>query len=69
MQKLGWKHAKSWKDCTHLITTGVKRTAKFLSVLAAGKHIVSMSWLQDSVKSNGAVGTFLDGLQTAYLPL
>ncbi|TPX44747.1 hypothetical protein SeLEV6574_g04309 [Synchytrium endobioticum] len=65
MDKLGWKHAKSWKDCSHLITTGVKRTSKFLSVLASGKHIVSTSWLEESAKTKHAADEELHTIQDA----
>ncbi|KAJ3180134.1 Mediator of DNA damage checkpoint protein 1 [Gaertneriomyces sp. JEL0708] len=51
----------SWSECTHLVTDRVRRTVKFLCALSAGKHIVSMKWL-DGCKKAGKfidVGNFL----------
>ncbi|KAI9008409.1 hypothetical protein BC832DRAFT_423819 [Gaertneriomyces semiglobifer] len=51
----------SWSECTHLVTDRVRRTVKFLCALSAGKHIVSMKWL-DGCKKAGKfidVGSFL----------
>lgn len=42
--------------CTILITNEIRRTYKFLCVLATGTPIVSSDWLKDSVSA----GRFLD---------
>ncbi|ORY37393.1 hypothetical protein BCR33DRAFT_663609, partial [Rhizoclosmatium globosum] len=42
--------------CSHLVTDKVRRTVKFLSALAAGKHIVSTKWLDHCKKE----GKFVD---------
>ena len=41
---------ESVHDCTVLVTDKIRRTAKFLSMLAKGVPIVSPSWIADSKK-------------------
>ncbi|KAJ3084721.1 Mediator of DNA damage checkpoint protein 1 [Rhizoclosmatium hyalinum] len=53
---LGGTCVDSWNDCSHLVTDKVRRTVKFLSALAAGKHIVSTKWLDHCKKE----GKFVD---------
>ncbi|KAJ1551252.1 Mediator of DNA damage checkpoint protein 1, partial [Cladochytrium tenue] len=48
---LGGQCVQSWAECTHLVTDKIRRTIKFLSALAAGKHIMSTKWLDASLKS------------------
>ncbi len=42
---------ESWAECTHLVTDKVRRTIKFLCAIAAGKHIVSMKWIDECKKA------------------
>ncbi|KAI9336832.1 hypothetical protein DFJ73DRAFT_17880 [Zopfochytrium polystomum] len=50
---LGGLCSNNWSDCTHLVTDKIRRTVKFLAALAAGKHIVSVRWLDQSRKVGG----------------
>ena len=43
-------------DCTVLVTDKIRRTAKFLCMVARGVPIVSPSWISQSK----SLGTFLD---------
>jgi Regulator of Ty1 transposition protein 107 BRCT domain len=45
-----------WQECTHLISTGIKRTTKFLCALSSGKFIVTTKWLDACRKSGSFVG-------------
>ena len=47
---------ESVTDCTILVTDKIRRTTKFLSMVAKGVPIVSASWLVES----GKVSRFLD---------
>ncbi|KAI9333760.1 mediator of DNA damage checkpoint protein 1-like protein [Zopfochytrium polystomum] len=49
---LGGETVQTWSECTHLVTDKIRRTVKFLAALAAGKHIVSVKWLEQSKKSS-----------------
>ncbi|KAJ3066003.1 Mediator of DNA damage checkpoint protein 1 [Podochytrium sp. JEL0797] len=53
---LGGTCVDSWAECTHVVTDKVRRTVKFLSALAAGKHLVSIKWLDQCKKE----GRFVD---------
>ncbi|OMJ26355.1 BRCT-containing protein 1 [Smittium culicis] len=47
---MGGALASDTQNATHLISSGVKRTAKFLEALNSGKiHIVTMQWLKHSI--------------------
>ncbi|OMJ19626.1 BRCT-containing protein 1 [Smittium culicis] len=47
---MGGVLASDTQNATHLISSGVKRTAKFLEALNSGKiHIVTMQWLKHSI--------------------
>ena len=41
---------ESVMDCTVLVTKEIRRTAKFLSMVAKGVPIVSPAWINDSKK-------------------
>jgi hypothetical protein len=56
VKDLGGIVEESWENCTHLVTDKIRRTVKFLCVLATGKKIVSLNWIKASKKS----GKFLD---------
>ena len=43
---------ESVTDCTILVTDKIRRTTKFLSMVAKGVPIVSASWLVESGKSS-----------------
>ncbi|KAJ3122064.1 Mediator of DNA damage checkpoint protein 1 [Physocladia obscura] len=53
---LGGVVVDSWDKSTHLVTDKVRRTVKFLSAMAAGKHINSLKWLEQCQKA----GIFVD---------
>ncbi|KAJ3118588.1 hypothetical protein HDU96_000049 [Phlyctochytrium bullatum] len=55
VEVLGGEEVNSWEECTHLVTDRIRRTVKFLAALAAGKHIMSDKWLDQSEKENGFV--------------
>jgi len=56
VKDLGGIVEESWENCTHLVTDKIRRTVKFLCVLATGKKIVSLNWVKASKKA----GKFLD---------
>ncbi|KAJ3022732.1 Mediator of DNA damage checkpoint protein 1 [Thoreauomyces humboldtii] len=51
VEALGGNTADDWQHCTHLVTDRIRRTVKFLCALSAGKHIVSLKWLDASKKA------------------
>ncbi|KAJ3180657.1 Mediator of DNA damage checkpoint protein 1 [Geranomyces variabilis] len=55
VEKLHGETVADWHECTHLVTDRIRRTAKFLCALSAGKHIVNVKWLDASKKAGGFV--------------
>lgn len=56
VEYLGGTVVQDWQQCTHVISTGIKRTAKFLCALSSGKFIVSSKWIDACKKA----GNFID---------
>ncbi|KAJ3365335.1 Mediator of DNA damage checkpoint protein 1 [Allomyces arbusculus] len=46
---LGGRQVTTWRDADVLVTDQVRRTVKFLAALAAGKDIVTMDWVTESI--------------------
>ncbi|KAJ3156490.1 Mediator of DNA damage checkpoint protein 1 [Geranomyces variabilis] len=55
VEKLHGEIVADWHECTHLVTDRIRRTAKFLCALSAGKHIVNVKWLDASKKAGSFV--------------
>ncbi|KAJ3164793.1 Mediator of DNA damage checkpoint protein 1 [Geranomyces variabilis] len=55
VEKLHGATVADWHECTHLVTDRIRRTAKFLCALSAGKHIVNVKWLDASKKAGSFV--------------
>ncbi|KAJ3412421.1 hypothetical protein HDV05_000779 [Chytridiales sp. JEL 0842] len=54
--KLGGTVVESWAECTHCVSDKIRRTVKFLCALAAGKHILTVKWLEQSQKAGHFIG-------------
>ncbi|KAL7748811.1 Mediator of DNA damage checkpoint protein 1 [Sorochytrium milnesiophthora] len=50
LTSLGGSVVDAWAECTHLVVDKVRRSAKFLCALSAGRSIVSMDWIEKSAK-------------------
>lgn len=59
VKDLGGIVEESWENCTHLVTDKIRRTVKFLCVLATGKKIVSLNWVKASKKAGKFLGIYL----------
>lgn len=53
---LGGEVADSSQKVTHLVTSKVTRTVKFLTAMSVVKHIVKPEWLEESWRSQKFVG-------------
>ncbi|NWZ33236.1 MDC1 protein, partial [Brachypodius atriceps] len=51
LETLGGTEATSVRDCSHLVTDGIRRTLKFLCALGRGVPIVTPQWLLQSSHS------------------
>ncbi|XP_072181998.1 PAX-interacting protein 1-like [Diadema setosum] len=51
IEKLGGRIVDSITQCTHLITSKIMRTVKFLAGVSVCKHIVTPLWVEESYKS------------------
>ncbi|KAI8896335.1 BRCT domain-containing protein [Globomyces pollinis-pini] len=56
IEMLNGVQVEDWKECTHLVTNGIKRTVKFLCCVSTGKYIMDVKWLENSKKA----GSFID---------
>jgi hypothetical protein len=52
LKTLGGKKADYVKECTHLITEKVTRTAKFLSAVSLCPFILHLSWIEQSYQQH-----------------
>ncbi|KAG8688659.1 hypothetical protein FRC11_005011, partial [Ceratobasidium sp. 423] len=51
MERLGAKFTEDDpSQCTHLVVNSISRTEKFLCAFPVCSHVVTMNWLQDSIK-------------------
>ncbi|KAG8714575.1 hypothetical protein FRC08_011723 [Ceratobasidium sp. 394] len=51
MTQLGASFTEDPATCTHLVVNSIGRTEKFLCALPRCKHVVSMKWIQESIKA------------------
>ncbi|PIK57828.1 putative PAX-interacting protein 1 [Apostichopus japonicus] len=51
LEKLGGRVVHDIQKCTHLVTTKVIRTVKFLCGVCCSRHIISPMWIEESYKS------------------
>ncbi|KAG9090769.1 hypothetical protein FRC06_000887 [Ceratobasidium sp. 370] len=51
MTQLGASFTENPATCTHLVVNSIGRTEKFLCALPQCKHVVSMKWIQESIKA------------------
>ncbi|KAG8737127.1 hypothetical protein FRC10_008549 [Ceratobasidium sp. 414] len=51
MVQLGTSFTEDPATCTHLVVNSIGRTEKFLCALPQCKHVVSMKWIQESIKA------------------
>ncbi|XP_043753332.1 PAX-interacting protein 1-like [Cervus elaphus] len=56
LQILGGEVAESAQKCTHLISSKVKRTVKFLMAVSVVKHIVTPEWLEECFNCQKFIG-------------
>ncbi|KAI8612602.1 hypothetical protein BC830DRAFT_1135992, partial [Chytriomyces sp. MP71] len=49
--KLGAKDATTIEACTHLVSTKIVRTEKFITAIVLGKEIVTPAWVEESIKA------------------
>ncbi|KAG8695864.1 hypothetical protein FRC09_008881 [Ceratobasidium sp. 395] len=51
MTQLGVSFTEDPAACTHLVVNSIGRTEKFLCALPVCNHVVSMKWIQESIKA------------------
>ena len=55
VQRLGGVVTDKARECTHMVTTRVTRTVKFLSGISVCDHIVTPEWVEQSGRGAGFV--------------
>jgi hypothetical protein len=66
IEDLGIQVAKNWQSATHLVSTSIKRTSKFLCCLTSGKILTNMEWIDACIKEKSVLGKKLFRFKTKY---